>query len=91
MFSAITCDLPQAPQHATRHGNAITVGAQIYFVCESGYILQGNSHLMCQLDRSWNHNVPSCTGRFFYSGWGDPLHAQKLEVALTVQSVTGYM
>ncbi len=41
-------------------GDSNLVGAVVTFVCQQGFVLQGEATLTCQADGTWSDNSPTC-------------------------------
>ena len=60
-----TCDHPgriASGQVETRRGTA--VGEGVYYTCDKGFTLKGDSFRTCQKDYTWSGIVPVCAGTF---------------------------
>ncbi|XP_074643412.1 P-selectin-like [Tubulanus polymorphus] len=54
------CDDPGEPGHGAMHGNNFTIGSQISFTCDIGYILIGATTLHCIDTGLWDAKIPYC-------------------------------
>ncbi|XP_078703844.1 sushi, von Willebrand factor type A, EGF and pentraxin domain-containing protein 1-like [Branchiostoma floridae x Branchiostoma belcheri] len=61
-----TCTLRPCPSLSTPQNGALSpLGPYIYpngvtFTCDTGYILNGASAIVCQADGTWSNSVPTC-------------------------------
>ena len=46
--------------HMTTNSNTTTTGSKVVFKCDSGYVMQGESVLVCTKDGQWNGSKPTC-------------------------------
>lgn len=61
--SAGLCGDPGIPVHGIRLGEVFSVGSNVRFSCEPGYILKGSSERTCLANGSWVGNQPECHGK----------------------------
>ena len=57
------CEHPGALDNGqvdVRRGTA--VGESVYYRCDVGFILKGDSNRTCQMDYTWSGAAPVCTG-----------------------------
>uniref|UniRef100_A0A3Q3NCL8 CUB and Sushi multiple domains 1 n=1 Tax=Mastacembelus armatus TaxID=205130 RepID=A0A3Q3NCL8_9TELE len=60
-----TCPEPMIPANGIKTGDRYMVNEVVAFTCESGYTLQGHSHISCMPGtvRRWNYPPPLCIAR----------------------------
>lgn len=63
------CEDPGIPANGTRVGNEFYVGRELFFACQSGFVLRGSEVLTCRYgDRDddqphWDGDLPQCVGK----------------------------
>ena len=57
----ITCPPQMLPANLSADGNN-TVGDMITYSCDEGYTLDGPATSVCQLNRTWTYDPPTCIG-----------------------------
>ena len=59
----ISCGEPTVYDHAIQTGTQFTYQSELYFECELGYKLVGQSSMVCQEDGYWSRAAPQCLSR----------------------------
>ena len=57
---ALSCNDPGAPNNGKRTITTVTVGSEVMFSCNIGYILIGDTVQVCQPDQTWSGTLPRC-------------------------------
>lgn len=60
--SKVICGYPGYFPRGKVHGNSFSFGDEIYYTCDDGYELRGNSHRVCNFAGSWSGRPPICIG-----------------------------
>lgn len=65
--SGLACRDPGVPANGTRVGNEFYVGRELFFACESGFVLRGSEVLTCRYggddEPRWDGDLPQCAGK----------------------------
>lgn len=61
--SAGLCGDPGVPVHGIRLGEEFTVGSDVRFSCEPGYMLKGSPERTCLANGTWLGTQPECHGK----------------------------
>lgn len=65
-MTVITCGDPGIPANGLRFGDDITVGQNVTFVCQPGYVMtEGDSTVTrtCTNNGTWSGTMPACRGK----------------------------
>ena len=56
----IQCPDPGIPDNGRRILNDFRAGMLVFFVCDDGYQINGEQHLQCLKNGTWNGDTPTC-------------------------------
>ena len=59
-FIVISCEEPEVPSGGMIIGYDFNIHSKIEFKCEPGYLLKGQSTLVCNRNGLWSEDIPSC-------------------------------
>lgn len=54
--------LPGIAHGEVSHPSQVIVGSVSTYHCDAGFVLDGDTSRMCQLDGEWSGEVPVCNG-----------------------------
>lgn len=60
MILVITCGEPEVPPGGYVTGYDFNIHSKIEFHCEPGYLLVGQSEMICTTQGEWNDTSPTC-------------------------------
>lgn len=66
LLTVITCGDPGVPANGLRMGDDFTVGQNVTFMCQPGYMMIGGDNTVtrtCTNNSTWSGTVPSCQGK----------------------------
>lgn len=67
LMTVITCGDPGIPANGLRFGDDITVGQNVTFLCQPGYVMVGGDNsvtITCTNNGTWSGTVPACQGKY---------------------------
>lgn len=67
LMTVITCGDPGVPANGLRFGDDITVGQNVTFLCQPGYVMAGGDNsvtITCTSNGTWSGTVPVCQGKY---------------------------
>lgn len=79
LLLAVVCPDPGIPANGERDASSFTYNSRATFDCHDGYLLTGESALVCGANGQWSHPTPMCMRKVFvvllsYScGWPQDL------------------
>ena len=59
----IECDIPPKVERSQMVLTDQYVGSSVQYVCVSGFMMQGDVRLVCNLRGEWEGTVPSCDSK----------------------------
>lgn len=65
-LTVITCGDPGIPANGLRFGDDITVGQNVTFLCQPGYVMIGGDSSVtrtCTSNGTWSGTMPACQGK----------------------------
>lgn len=65
-MTVITCGDPGIPANGLRFGDDITVGQNVTFMCQPGYVMIGGDNNVtrtCTNNGTWSGTMPACQGK----------------------------
>ena len=62
----VDCGLPPSVANGQPQFSATVLGSTVYYTCENGYEVSGNSRIQCQANGQWTQ-PPSCNGMNFFN------------------------
>lgn len=66
-LTVITCGDPGIPANGLRIGDDITVGQNVTFMCQLGYVMTGGDNTVtrtCTNNGTWSGTMPACQGKY---------------------------
>ena len=57
------CSVLAPPEHGSVSGNGRTVGDEVTYSCDDGYIIQEDSYSVCLPHGGWSADTPICKGK----------------------------
>ncbi|XP_037549410.1 CUB and sushi domain-containing protein 1 [Nematolebias whitei] len=83
----VLCGDPGSPGGGFREGNTFSYRSEVRFYCHAPYVLVGSAARVCQADRSWSGQQPTCIDPVLNScrdpgtpAYGIPIMAQGFQV-----------
>ena len=61
--AVITCTDPGAPSNGRRQGTDFSIGGEVFYQCDFGYILEGDVRRQCEQDGEWSGDLPACESK----------------------------
>lgn len=66
VLTVITCGDPGLPANGLRFGDDVTVGQNVTFTCQPGYVMAGGDSsvtVTCTNNGTWSGSMPACQGK----------------------------
>lgn len=66
LVTVITCGEPGIPANGLRFGDDVTVGQNVTFICQPGYVMVGGENTVgrtCTNNGTWSGAIPICQGK----------------------------
>ena len=57
----IYCSAPMSPANGNVSYTSLSVNSSVYFTCNTGYTLIGNTNITCLPNTQWSNVIPTCT------------------------------
>ena len=64
-LAVVSCANPGSPANGRRQGNDFSFGKRVTYVCNRGYVLEGDERRTCGKDGEWTGDLPSCESKYF--------------------------
>ena len=55
------CSDPMSPANGNVSYTSLSVNSSVYFTCNTGYTLTGNTNITCLTNTQWSNVIPTCT------------------------------
>ena len=55
------CSAPMSPANGNVSYTSLSVNSSVYFTCNTGYTLTGNTNITCLPNTQWSNVIPTCT------------------------------
>lgn len=66
LLTVITCGDPGVPANGIKAGDDFTVGRNVTFTCQPGYVMMGGNNAVtrtCTNNSTWSGTLPTCQGK----------------------------
>lgn len=66
-MAVITCGDPGVPANGLRFGDDVTVGQNVTFMCQPGFVMIGRDSVVtraCTTNGTWSGTMPACQGKY---------------------------
>ena len=78
-MAVITCGDPGIPANGLRFGDDITVGQNVTFRCQPGFVMIGRDYTVtriCTNNGTWSGTMPACQGKYPHNVHFNLYHTQ---------------
>ena len=62
-FLVINCTVLEDPDNGELHIGGVSFGSEVFYSCDKGFILTGDTNRTCQADGNWTGSAPVCNGK----------------------------
>lgn len=77
LLTVITCGDPGVPANGLKAGDDFTVGHNVTFTCQPGYVMMGDDNAVtrtCTNNSTWSGTLPTCQGKNHPKVYTSPHH-----------------
>ena len=60
-----SCGDPGEPVNGRKSGDSYTVGSNVTFICDMGFVLRGALSIICNNKAEWSYPLPVCVRGIF--------------------------